>query len=227
VRDDHREVRAPSHMKREISTVVFDFGDVLNWHMKLEEEKQKLVECSGLERDVFFARYWEFRSAYDRGTLDTFEYWTHVLAPHSAAPDSERIRQLVHADINASLRLNPVMWTWVRRLKSAGYTLAVLSNLPFDLMSYHRENSFSGLFDRLFFSCELNRLKPEEEIYLHVERELGVAGTELLFLDDKPENVAAAQRRGWHGVVFESSDQLSQVINRNFPIPSVSTEEAR
>jgi len=213
-------------MSREISTIVFDFGDVLNWHMKLEVEKAALVAQSGLDRDAFFARYWALRPAYDRGTLGTVEYWRQVLAARPVPPDADQIRRLVEADIRASLRLNPIMWAWVRRLKASGYNVAILSNLPYDLMSYHREHSFCGVFEHLFFSCELNRLKPEQEIYEHVESALGAAGGELLFLDDKPENVAAAQQRGWAGIVFEDSEQLSRAIDGNFPIPSVSTEAA-
>jgi len=212
-------------MKRDISTIVFDFGDVLNWHMKLEEEKALLVQRSGLDRDAFFPRYWAYRTEYDRGVLHATEYWQRVLAMRGQALEDEHVQQLVEADIRASLRLNPVMWDWVRRLKASGYTLVVLSNLPFDLMSYHRKNSFHDLFDHLFFSCEIKRLKPEAEIYEHVEQELGAGGGELLFLDDKPENVAAARGRGWHGIVFEDSQQLSRVIDDNFRMPRVVAED--
>jgi len=211
-------------MKREISTIVFDFGDVLNWHMKLEEEKALLVQRSGLDRDAFFSRYWAHRAEYDRGTLHAAEYWNQVLAPRDGSLDDQRMQQLIEADIRASLRLNPVMWSWVRTLKACGYTLAVLSNLPFDLMSYHRENSFGDLFDRQFFSCEIKRLKPEAEIYVHVEQELGADGGELLFLDDKQENVVATRACGWLVIVFEDSHQLSRVIDDHFQIPRINIE---
>ena len=35
---------------------------------------------------------------------------------------------------------------------------------------------------------------------------------ECLFIDDKPENIAGAERAGLHGVVFTNTDQLREAL---------------
>jgi FMN phosphatase YigB (HAD superfamily) len=43
----------------------------------------------------------------------------------------------------------------------------------------------------------LGHMKPAPEIYAAFERLTGFAGAEILFLEDLPENLAAAAARGW------------------------------
>jgi putative hydrolase of the HAD superfamily len=52
------------------------------------------------------------------------------------------------------------------------------------------------------FASHLMRIrKPNPAIYVQVEKELGVPANEIIFFDDLPENIAAAQARGWSGFV--------------------------
>ena len=48
-------------------------------------------------------------------------------------------------------------------------------------------------------------IKPEAAIYAHVEADCGIAPKDLLFADDRAENVVAALRRGWRAHQFESA----------------------
>lgn len=64
-------------------------------------------------------------------------------------------------------------------------------------------------FDCRFVSGELRMLKPEPAIYAHVETETGLAPDSLFFTDDRPENIDAAQARGWQTHLFEGPDGLA------------------
>jgi 2-haloacid dehalogenase len=46
-------------------------------------------------------------------------------------------------------------------------------------------------------------MKPDPAIYLAAERRFGLDPGRTVFIDDRRENVAAAQARGWHGVLHE------------------------
>ncbi len=59
-------------------------------------------------------------------------------------------------------------------------------------------------FDGYILSCEHGVMKPDERLYEIVERYTGQNGSDLLYIDDRPENIATANRRGWQTVLHES-----------------------
>lgn len=50
--------------------------------------------------------------------------------------------------------------------------------------------------------------KPDPAIYRLAERRFGHAGSAMLFIDDNPANIAAAQALGWHGHLFTDASGL-------------------
>jgi len=64
-------------------------------------------------------------------------------------------------------------------------------------------------FDVEFISGRLRMIKPDFGIYVHLEEETGLSGADLVFFDDRLDNIEAAQKRGWHGFVFTSPDQMA------------------
>lgn len=58
-------------------------------------------------------------------------------------------------------------------------------------------------FDRDFISGHMGVTKPSDTIYQMVEEQSGLSGAALLFADDRAENIAAAQARGWQTHLFE------------------------
>lgn len=61
--------------------------------------------------------------------------------------------------------------------------------------------------------------KPEEAIYMHAESTAGVAASEIFFIDNAPENIEAAHKRGWQtflydpGAAAESNAQLQKYLS--------------
>lgn len=55
---------------------------------------------------------------------------------------------------------------------------------------------FSGLFERLFLSSEMGKMKPDPAIYRQVLAEAGLIPQETLFVDDNLDNVLAAGTLG-------------------------------
>lgn len=71
---------------------------------------------------------------------------------------------------------------------------------------------FLNHFDRAFVSGHLGITKPDPEIYQIVENETDMPPNALLFTDDRPENIAAAQDRGWHTHLFETPDGWARCL---------------
>ena len=71
---------------------------------------------------------------------------------------------------------------------------------------------FLAEFDGRVISAHVGTIKPEPEIYETLELASGLSGAQLFFTDDRPENVAAAQARGWHTHLFDGADGLARAL---------------
>jgi FMN phosphatase YigB (HAD superfamily) len=92
----------------------------------------------------------------------------------------------------------------------------ILSNTN-DLAIEHIRRSFPffGNFEGYVFSYEHGAMKPDAKLYQRIEEMAGASREKILFLDDRLENVAAAQARGWHGIHHRDPQQTS-VLLREF-----------
>jgi 2-haloacid dehalogenase len=79
-------------------------------------------------------------------------------------------------------------------------------------------------FDRAYISAHLGVIKPDPAIYAAVEADCGLAPGSLLFVDDRPENIAAAEARGWRGHVFDGPEGWAAALVAHGVL---SEEEAR
>ena len=62
---------------------------------------------------------------------------------------------------------------------------------------------YADVFDGEFYSCRLGARKPEPAYFYAILKSLPFAPEELLFIDDRERNVAAAKSVGIHGVEYD------------------------
>jgi 2-haloacid dehalogenase len=99
----------------------------------------------------------------------------------------------------------------LRALRRRGMPVHALSNFGVSTFALaQRTYPVLREFDRLFVSGHLGLLKPDPAIYAHVEAETGLAPEALLFIDDRADNVAAAQARGWNVHHFRDAEALGR-----------------
>jgi len=70
----------------------------------------------------------------------------------------------------------------------------------------------------IFTSYELGMLKPDVQCYQTVLQKLNAKPQEVVFIDDKPTNVEAAQSISIHGIVFERNtieQDVAKTINNS------------
>ena len=75
------------------------------------------------------------------------------------------------------------------------------------LRAYMQEKGFLAPFDEIIVSAEVGIVKPDPRIYHFALQKLGVQPGEAIFVDDMPENIAAANALGMKGVHFRSVEQ--------------------
>lgn len=103
----------------------------------------------------------------------------------------------------------------LRRVRRCGRRVGILSNTceaHWDWITRQAYPLLREPFHAEILSYQVGAMKPDPEIYEAAERAAGVAPEEILFLDDRAENVAAARHRGWHAVTCLGGEQAAQAI---------------
>ncbi len=109
-------------------------------------------------------------------------------------------RQMVHPVIPWSVDL-------LRALRARDVPVFALTNFGRETFRIAlAEFDFLNEFDRAYVSGDLGVIKPDPAIYHIVEQDCGIAPGRLLFADDRAENIAAAQARGWAGHLFDGPE---------------------
>jgi 2-haloacid dehalogenase len=88
-------------------------------------------------------------------------------------------------------------------LQARGVPVFALSNFGIDSFALaQRHYPFLSGFDRAYVSGHMGVIKPDPEIYRRLEADCGLAPEALLFTDDRADNIAAADLRGWKTHLF-------------------------
>jgi len=192
-----------------LRAVIFDYGKVISLPADAADHAE-MVRLSGLESLLFDNYYWKFRDEYDGGFLTCAEYFRKIVATAGAAPlPDQTITAMVEADCRMWTHLNPPMLEWVASVRQAGYKLGILSNLGEALVRYMTAQfPWLDQFDSLMWSSEHKLFKPQPEIYRITLNRLDVEPNEAIFIDDKPENILAAEACGMEGLVFTTYEAL-------------------
>ena len=98
-------------------------------------------------------------------------------------------------------------------LRRRGFKTFIFSNTN-DLAIEHVRRNFPFFknFDGYIFSYEVGGLKPQPEIYAAMEAMTGRRGADLIYLDDRAENIAAGAARGWRAILHESPAKTRQAL---------------
>jgi HAD superfamily hydrolase (TIGR01509 family) len=107
----------------------------------------------------------------------------------------------------------PAMTTLHAELRQRGVPTYVFSNTN-DLAVEHIRRNFPFFrnFDGYIFSYEVGAMKPDAKIYEALEKLVRRRGAEILYLDDRPENVAAGAARGWRTILHETPEKTRMAL---------------
>jgi putative hydrolase of the HAD superfamily len=98
----------------------------------------------------------------------------------------------------------------LRRKKFPTYIFSNTNDLAIEHIRNHFP--FFARFDGYIYSYEVGAMKPNAKIYEALETLSGRRGAEILYLDDRKENVEAGAARGWQVVLQESAAKTLAAI---------------
>ena len=89
-------------------------------------------------------------------------------------------------------------------LQARGVPVFSLTNFGIQSYDYAATHyPFLRAFDRDFISGHMGVIKPAAQIYEMLEAGSGLNGADLIFTDDRVDNIAAANARGWRTHLFD------------------------
>jgi 2-haloacid dehalogenase len=107
----------------------------------------------------------------------------------------------------------PPMIAMQAELRRRGVPTYIFSNTN-DLAVEHVERNFPFFknFDGYVYSYQVGVMKPGAKIYEAMESLCGRTGADIVYLDDRAENVAAGAARGWQAILQETPEKSRAAI---------------
>lgn len=188
------------------TTVVFDLGGVLiDWNPRYVYRDMGGSEDE-IEHFLTHVATPEWNGQMDAGRLfaDAVAERTQAFPEHAAWLRAYHTRweDMLGGPMPDSVAI-------LTELRDRGTPLYALTNwstetFPTALKRY----DFLSWFKGIVVSGEVRKIKPDPEIFAHLESNFGIEPADAVFIDDSLPNVEAARRLGFHGVHFQGADAL-------------------
>ena len=186
-----------------LKNLVFDLGNVLvefrpiDYMLRIGFKPEIAIELNKL---IFANPMW---NEFDRGTI-TIESYCEKLKEENPQFSAEIDKVFDSGWVSNMFILDRDVSRFLEEM-SHKYRIFILSNVSECVLEYIKTLGFwrhvtGGTYSYLIGAC-----KPEKEIYETFFRENNLNPRECLFLDDKPENIQAAQKLGMKGIVFKKN----------------------
>jgi len=178
------------------------------------EETQQLIEKSGYMVD------------YESGRLTREEFFGHVREISGFDGTLVEFGELF-ADIFTAM---PGMIGLHAEVRRHGLPTYIFSNTNDLAVAHVRKNfPFFRDFDGYILSYQVKAMKPDPRIYEALEKTSGRSGAEIVYIDDRPENVAAGAARGWRVILHETPEKsraAMKALGMVSPEPGVNLNSA-
>lgn len=202
---------------QQIKTIIFDLGGVI---ITLDQPQaiRRFQEIGLKDADQRLDAYTQggIFGDLERGAIDaeTFRVELSKLVGHGVSYDECRYAWLGYCRELPQRNLEAL-----RRLRSEGYRLVLLSNTNPYMMSWAMSPDFDGqghsledYMDACYCSYKLGCMKPDTEFFHRVLIAEQTVPSQMLFLDDGPRNVAVASQMGIRTFCPENGADWTQAI---------------
>ena len=182
-----------------MKNIVFDLGRVVfaqDPQKSTDEFKQFFSYVSQTPMPQFWIDYDLGLSSFDKVAEDLATY-RNVEVGYA--------RDMINLAISKQETIAPT-GRLIGELKKAGYRLYVLSNMSREFIDFLRQQEVYANFDGEVISCEEGVAKPMPEIYDLLLNRFSLDAADTLFIDDRKENVEAAEKVGIEGFWFNRKD---------------------
>lgn len=200
-----------------VPTIVFDLGKVLlDFDYSIAANRlQPFCTCPGHEiKPLIHQDHLLYR--YEEGLMSTRQFFEAVKEETGFSGAFEQFCE-AFSDIFTPI---PEMVRLHADLRAMGLTTYILSNTNELAIEQIRRNfPFFKEFDGYVLSYECRALKPYPPIYRHLEKLAGRSGKEIIYIDDRPENILTGQELGWTCLLHDSPAQTRALLFQTGRLP--------
>ena len=184
-----------------IKAITFDLDGVYFVNGKLRFIAK--IEKLGVSReDVVrvFLKSDEMNRLYKKGKMTDQEFWSFAIKEWGLnLTIEETVKMLVDG-----YEVNNDLVKVVRNLRKNGFKTCICSNnFPARINGLHKRFGFLNDFDVITLSYEVGAKKPSLKIFYDLISKAGVKPEEIIFTDDKEDNVAEAKKIGIKAFFYE------------------------
>ena len=193
-----------------MKNVIFDFGNVLvQWH----PEKVYAEHFGDEARAWWFLRHvcdaaWRNRIDAGESTAACIEELKDNQPEYAEAIElyRSRWREMLTDEV-------PGMRVVINDLRNRGHEIYGLTNWSMETFPAARERfGILQMIDRYVVSGAERLIKPDHRLFLVLLDRYGLNAGECVFVDDNPDNVAAAETLGMNGIVFTGAEALRKQL---------------
>lgn len=191
--------------------VVFDWGNVIGF-----SDRSVVVNfmCTSFHfsESEFESTNLEKRKAIKAGKSDT-DFWLEFAKSKGIHLPKDWSQQYT-AILKESVGVDPNMYTLIDELKERGICIGMLSNIDDRYTKLIRDFGFYEPFEPCLLSCEMGLEKPDPKAYELLLKTINLPAKEIVFIEDKADNVEAAQKMGIDAILFKSPQQLREEFTK-------------
>lgn len=143
-----------------------------------------------------------------------------------------------HADLKALMRANPSLWAsvtdidqflheWlvaadvrnqllldlIQDMRQRGIKCYAATNQDAYRAAYLKDTAYKETLDGYFISSDMGLAKPDPAYFAAIIKDLAIEPSHIVFFDDDAKNVAAARHAGVQAYVYESLDDVANVVD--------------
>lgn len=197
-----------------IKNVIFDVGNVLvsfRWRELMEDLGLSKDLQNTFEKTVFGSPWW---GELDRGVIEESEV---VKSLREDSGEHGKEFDLIWSNRGKLVAPYDYALEMIEVLKAKGLKVYLLSNYPEELFEMHTKSGCFPFIDKVdgkVVSGYVKLVKPEREIYEYLLKAYDLKAEECVFLDDREDNIEAAEAIGMKGIVFKGYEQAWAELER-------------
>jgi epoxide hydrolase-like predicted phosphatase len=176
--------------------IIFDFFGVISSEVGIRWLKGKFGQEKGKEIEA------KYGPLADKEEITEEELFRQMAQLANESPEE------VKGAWERLVNINQQVVEIIKSLKP-NYKIILLSNTTRPFFSgILGKNKIEELFDDMVLSYEVKAVKPEPDIYQIALGRSGLEPFETIFIDDREENVLAAEALGIKGILFKDAQKL-------------------
>jgi HAD superfamily hydrolase (TIGR01509 family) len=189
----------------EIKFIYFDIGDVL---FEWKDGLKALFEMSNKPYKEVHDVFEKYDDDACRGKITPQELWHHLKKELNIDTEIDDFADWWSDRFKPILEMHNLVREAVKK-----YRIGILTNIYHETIihAFKKGHIPEVNYETIIQSCDLNLIKPEEAFFVHAQKIAGVLVSEILFIDNKSENIDIANRLGWQVVWYDVNNSQKSV----------------